>query len=270
MAPECPPETLGGQAVELLNEAKQVNYSAKPRKIPDSSLEAGASQAIVVLGMHRSGTSALCGSLREAGLYLGQVLDHSIRSNPKGLQEAPSLLYMHEDLLRTNGGSWDNPPPKPVWGKLHESVRDLFIESRKSQSIWGFKDPRTLFTLHGWLEVCPELQAAGIFRHPAAVAKSLQQRNGFSIAKGLHIWTVYNQKLLEWTDVLDLPIIEFSPVEALMRPKLYAIIKMVGLKAPYANSFYDPEIPTSEADNQLTLPEETLDLYRALQARAAA
>lgn len=239
-------------------------------EIPVDLLETTKSKAIIVLGMHRSGTSALCGSLKGAGLYLGQVLDHSIRSNPKGLQEAPSLLFMHEDLLRTNGGSWDNPPPKPVWGKLHESVRDLFIESRKNQSLWGFKDPRTLFTLHGWLEVCPELQAVGIFRHPAAVAKSLQRRNGFSIAKGLHIWTSYNQKLLDWADVLNLPIIEFSPVEAVMRPRLDAIISMIGLGERDADSFYDPAIPTSEAQNQMTLPEETRDIYHALRARALA
>lgn len=226
------------------------------------------SRAVVVLGMHRSGTSALCGSLKEAGLYLGNVLDQSILSNRKGLQEAPSILFMHEDLMRSNGGSWDNPPSTIVWGKLHESVRDLFIESRLDRPLWGFKDPRTLFTLAGWLNAWPNLQTVGIFRHPGAVASSLQQRNGFSVAKGLHIWTAYNQKLLDWSQELDLPLIEFSPDRALMQPKIDFLIAKIGLIPTSSVSFFDDKIPSSDNAKPINLPDETQDLYRALQARA--
>lgn len=241
----------------------------KSRCVPAGQIKSAHSQAVVILGMHRSGTSALSGSLRDAGLYLGEVLDKGFSSNPKGLQEPPSVLYMHEDLLRSNGGSWDNPPPRPVWGKLHESVRDLFIESRQNKSLWGFKDPRTLFTLHGWIEASPELKAVGIFRHPSAVARSLQKRNGFSIAKGLYIWTAYNEKLLQWGEVMDLPIIEFSPVADIMGPRLDAIIKTLGLNEPNT-SFYESGIPTSDGENALELPKETRDIYQALQARTLA
>jgi hypothetical protein len=59
----------------------------------------------VVLGMHRSGTSVLMGTLRDAGVHIGQVLGDSIDGNRKGLQEAPAVLYMHENLLEASGFS---------------------------------------------------------------------------------------------------------------------------------------------------------------------
>jgi len=45
-----------------------------------------------------------------------------------------------------------------------------------SSRLWGFKDPRTLLTLDGWLEALPEVSLAATFRHPLSVAGSLQER----------------------------------------------------------------------------------------------
>ena len=136
-------------------------------------------RCIVVLGMHRSGTSMLMGTLREAGLYVGDVLDKPFALNRKGLQEPPAVLYMHEHLLEANGGSWHSPPKDVQWDKMHEAIRDLFIESRTGKSLWGFKDPRTLLTLEGWKSALPNLELVGIFRHPSEVALSLKNRNDF-------------------------------------------------------------------------------------------
>ena len=110
---------------------------------------------IIVLGMHRSGTSLLAGSLHDAGVYLGHTLNTGFRLNPKGLWEAPSVLSMHENLLEKNGGSWQDPPEPPLeWGKLHPSVRDLCIDARQGHPLRGVKDPRTLLALEGWLVHC--------------------------------------------------------------------------------------------------------------------
>lgn len=94
-----------------------------------------------VLGMSRSGTSALAGSPKEAGLHLGPVLDEPIPTNQKSLQKSGALLDVHEDLLRKNGGSWCSPPRRVCWQPLHRAVRYLFIESRAAHPAWGFKHP---------------------------------------------------------------------------------------------------------------------------------
>ena len=103
-------------------------------------------RAMIVLGMHRSGTSMLAGTLEEAGLTLGDVVNQA-PDNAKGHRENLAIMSMQEDLLQRNAGSWDNPPETVSWGRLHRAVRDLFISSFRSSKVWGFKDPRTLITL---------------------------------------------------------------------------------------------------------------------------
>ena len=113
----------------------------------------GAGRCLTVLGMHRSGTSMLMGTLQEAGVYLGSVFSEGFEGNRKGLLEPRAVLFMQEDLFKANGGSWSDPPATLEWKNLHLAVRDLFVESRERQPLWGFKDPRTLFTLDAWRNV---------------------------------------------------------------------------------------------------------------------
>ena len=65
-------------------------------------------RTVVVLGMHRSGTSLLAGTLQEAGLELGEVV-HSAPHNRKGNRESISIRTLHEDLLERSGGRKRGP-----------------------------------------------------------------------------------------------------------------------------------------------------------------
>lgn len=230
-----------------------------------------AGRCLVVLGMHRSGTSVLMGTLRDAGVHIGRVLGDSIEGNRRGLQEAPAVLYMHEQLLEANGGSWREPPETVVWGELHRSVRDLFVESRAPQPLWGFKDPRTLLTLEGWLEVLPQLEPVGIFRDPLSVARSLQRRNGFPLEQGLALWAAYNRRLLAWHRRRPFPLIEFAADPARVRQGLTAVLEALGLprQAPQAGeAFFAPELRREPAA-AAPLPEALGALLEALRERAA-
>lgn len=225
------------------------------------------SQAIAVLGMHRSGTSALTGTLKEAGLYLGEVLDTGFSLNRKGLQEAPSILFMQENLLQENGGSWHQPPGAVVWGRLHESVRDLFIESRAHVPVWGFKDPRTLLTLEGWLKVLPELKCAGIFRHPAEVAASLNKRNGFDTQKGIFLWEAYNRRLLDYCERMDFPVVEFTGDDAAMQSSFSRLIGKLDLTPGTQADFYESRLRVHERPD-LPVPRSSQDIFERLRERA--
>jgi len=75
-------------------------------------------RTVIVLGMHRSGTSALAGSLEAAGLCLGEINEYS-EDNKKGNRESKSIMTLHNDLLERNGGSWDNPVPNLKWDSIH-------------------------------------------------------------------------------------------------------------------------------------------------------
>ena len=134
--------------------------------------------------MHRSGTSALAGSLEQHGLFLGHV-STSNSHNPKGNRESPEVRRLNEDVLRSSGGAWNAPPPVPSrWSADHERARRELLAEHAGRPVWGFKDPRTLLTLDGWLALVPDLELVGVFRHPMRVARSLERRNGMESGTG--------------------------------------------------------------------------------------
>ncbi|MEL6665116.1 MAG: sulfotransferase family protein [Pseudomonadota bacterium] len=227
---------------------------------------ASPSRALAILGMHRSGTSALAGTLRACGVYFGDVLDQGIKHNPKGLQEAPSVLFMQEDLLNKSGGAWHDPPAQIEWQPLHKSVRDLFIESRVGRPYWAFKDPRTLLTLEGWIDVLPDLECVGIFRHPAEVAMSIHVRNGFPLEKCAEIWRAYNSRLLHFHHTRGIPIIEFVGDQATMEASLRSVIERLGLIVPSASEgFYDARMKHQDRP-EVPLTDDIRDLYQDLRS----
>ena len=225
------------------------------------------STAIAILGMHRSGTSALAGTLKESGVYLGRVLDTGIALNPKGLQEPAAVLYMHENLLEANGGRWHEPPDKVVWQPLHRAVRDLFIESRMDVPLWGFKDPRTLLVLDGWLQVLPGLQCVGTFRHPAEVAASIHQRNGFSLEKCFGLWETYNRQLLAWQQRLQFPVIEFVADPQVMDRAYRGAVARLGLADRQSSDFFEASHRHHDV-SAAQAPQSSLQLLDALRSVA--
>jgi hypothetical protein len=228
---------------------------------------------VLILGMHRSGTSMLAGTLAAAGVELGRVLDAPFPLNPTGLQEPEALIWMHENLLEANGGAWHDPPARVVWGRLHRAVRDLFIEARGTRPLWGFKEPRTLLVAEGWTAVLPDWTAVGIFRHPAEVAASLADRNGFAPEKGFALWAAYNRRLLALQRAHGFPLIEFSADPARMQAGLDLALDFLGL-AGRAARLYDARLPRHRtgqtAASEEAMPEEARALLDALRAAAGA
>lgn len=227
-------------------------------------------RCVMILGMHRSGTSALAGSLREAGLYMGDVLDGGFALNPKGLQEPESIIFMHEDLLRANGGAWHDPPAQIEWRRLHSSVRRLFIESRRGHGVWGFKEPRTLLVAEAWIEDLPDWTGVGIFRDPREVAVSIHRRNGFPVEKGLRLWQTYNARLLDLHRRHGVALMEFTTSASQMRAGIARLAAHAGLHPPEHPAFYDATIPRSTpADAAIDLPADIAALLEALRTAAA-
>ncbi len=187
--------------------------------------------ALLILGMHRSGTSCLAGSLEEAGLYLGEV-NTAAPHNAKGNRESRAIMDLHDDLLRTNGGNWDAPPPNVVWSAEHRARRDAIIATYPPDRIWGFKDPRALLTLPGWLEVLPSTGFVGTFRHPLAVAASLYARNQIPLEKSLALWETYNRQLLDYQRQFAFPLVSFDWPPERYRERLTAIALALHLTIP--------------------------------------
>lgn len=160
---------------------------------------------LLILGMHRSGTSCLAGSLQELGLYLGNVYEQNPH-NKKGNRENQLVMDLNDAVLAHNDASWDKAPPlhKPLsWTTALVSQRDNLLAALtqagvlNKHQLCGFKDPRTLLTLPFWQDgLGSNLQWIGTFRHPLRVAKSLNARSGMPLEQGVSLWLSYNERLL--------------------------------------------------------------------------
>jgi len=226
---------------------------------------------ILILGMHRSGTSCLAGQLEEAGVWLGEVRRAS-QHNAKGNRENPAIWTLNEAVLRANGAAWDRPPGKPVhWSAAQRAERDRILAQFPSGRVWGFKDPRTLFTLDGWREALPDARLIGTLRHPLAVARSLKARGQVPVNQGLTLWTAYNRRLLDLVHSEAVPIVSFDQSADDYKADTGKLINELGLELPSGQaSFFDDALRHHNIIGEGNLSPETTAIYTALQEMAAA
>lgn len=165
--------------------------------------------AVLVLGMVRSGTSAITRLLGLLGVELGaedRLLGPVEDVNPKGYYEHRRIVRLNAELLKRMGGSWREPPPLPVgWQRdpalddLRERARELLAVDFAGAQVWGFKDPRTALTLPFWDELVGEASYVVCHRRPLDSARSLQRRNGIELDDGVALWTRYTASALAHT-----------------------------------------------------------------------
>lgn len=223
---------------------------------------------LLILGMHRSGTSFLAGSLQAAGLALDGASEWD-RHNRRGNRERRDLMEFHEAMLARRGHSWKAPPEGPVaWTDAERAeARALTDGAGAAGRPWGFKDPRTLLMAEGWLELFPRARLIGIVRHPGPVARSLGARSKMGEAESLALWAAYNRRLVALHDRRPFPILRFDRPEPELRARLDAVLPGLGL-APPAEPFFDPELRHHEAAEEPADP-SVAQLWADLLSREA-
>ena len=155
---------------------------------------------VIVLGMHRSGTSALCGALNLLGVDFGDHLMPGSEANEKGYWEHPEIRRLHDQLLSSFGSSWDDDRCFPAaWAECWRAkeiqtsllvvLRDLF---RTAPCLAGVKDPRMCRLMPLWFPIFETLGIEPCFilivRHPWEVAQSLAKRDGIDRTKSHLLW----------------------------------------------------------------------------------
>ncbi len=230
------------------------------------------SNCLIVVGMHRSGTSCLIGNLQRAGLYLGKVAEWN-KYNIKGNRENKKIVQLNESILSFNGGSWLDPPSNVSWVQLHIRRRNriVFRFSLVKDRCWGFKDPRALFLLPFWEERIDHIQLVGTFRHPLTVAMSLYHRNRIPLENGLKMWQRYNMQLYNLLKENEFPLISFDVSLEEYIFSISRVIKNVGLDIYKFNNqqhFYDNSLihHTSNGGDGDSISRELLVLYDKLNS----
>jgi hypothetical protein len=159
---------------------------------------------VVVMGMHRSGTSAVTGAIGALGFSLVDAGDRLSphESNPEH-GESLSVLKHNDEILAHFGGTWDAPPRLPEGWESDQGLPDRRTASGLLATAYPhggpsvFKDPRVCLLLPYWREVLGvPIATVLVWRSPLAVARSLRRRDGSAIPYGVALWERYNRSAI--------------------------------------------------------------------------
>jgi O-antigen biosynthesis protein len=142
-----------------------------------------AHSPLIVVGMHRSGTSFVASLLHAAGLDMGSRLMPAARSNERGHFENMDFVEFHMRELRLSGhddSGWSAPQSLLLPEEAASEAREI-VQTNARSSAWGWKDPRTTLFLDFWSSVVPDANYLYIFREPSEVIDSLYRRGDESI-----------------------------------------------------------------------------------------
>ena len=228
-----------------------------------------ADRMIVVLGMHRSGTSALAGMLCVAGYDPPEDQMPADANNPKGYWESMGLYGLNDQLLDQLGSSWQGCHPLPAgWENQDPAVRwrdqllDHFGRVFAGSACPVIKDPRFCILLPGlapWLE-SDRLQCSVLIpvRHPLEVASSLQTRDGIGITACIQLWLAHLFAAERLTRRYRRCLISFEQLLARPSVVLDRVTSMVGsshaAQFSEASEFVDAGLRHQDASRLLRSP----------------
>ncbi len=166
---------------------------------------------VIVLGMHRSGTSLAAEIAYQWGAHVDtSLLIEPNDGNPRGYWEHRALVKLNDDLLSAVHSSWKVPPTEEGRKRLARLAKRGFLRRRAhkllatlnaNQTIWLWKDPRLSILLPFWKEIWGRVVYLVPLRDPMAIASSLCARRDFSMPSALLLWQKYMSTLISDEDV---------------------------------------------------------------------
>ena len=231
---------------------------SRPKVIPQSSVSPANRPGVIVLGMHRSGTSVIGGLMNKMGLETGGPLIGAAQDNAKGFFERIDVVLQNDYLFKNQNVHYSFNTHK------YDSMRGLrdilsnqeskfFAEGRRALKFlnnernypWMLKDPRLCITLRTWLPLLNFVPAVLFaYRNPYDVALSMHTRETehFPIQRGLKLWYIYNKRAIKQSH--DLCRVVTSHKKVLTDPsnemaKIFDGLRSCGVQVPHLVSESD-------------------------------
>jgi hypothetical protein len=177
-------------------------------------------RAIVVLGVYRSGTSALTRALNLCGALLPEsVHSPQMGLNPTGFWETEDVTDLDSRLMEQLGGKWNRvdfalPDEGHVIDEFLDDARAILREIYHDAPLILIKDPRICALGPAWHRA---LTGHGYrpgyvvsVRHPLEVARSLRAGGGSSLQAGLSLWGAFMDHVEEFVAAVDAPVLHTS------------------------------------------------------------
>lgn len=210
-------------------------------------------QAVLVLGMHRSGTSALSGMLSALGVRPPKSLMVPTKDNPKGYWESTVLMRFNDEVLASAGSKWNDWDRfNPQW--LQSSVAETFAERLPGllekeygdASMMLVKDPRICRILPLWTRVLKaidvDIKIVLPLRHPHEVAQSLEARDGYGQSLSYLIWLRNVLEAEQASRGLSRSFVHYSQLVQDWRGQMNRISSELGITWPKWSGMVESEI----------------------------
>lgn len=181
----------------------------------------GRVKTVVVLGMHRSGTSLIAGILQKLGVDMGKKQLGPHFSNPLGHFENIDFIKMDDKILAHAGGEWDNPPSikkieKLNSEKLKQKIRKTI--SKNQNTLWGWKVPTTSLTILHYMPYLKNPYFILCERDEQKIIDSFVNRDGLSEKRVKKMTEVYNKALQHFLLNNKYPILHLKYEELIRNP----------------------------------------------------
>ena len=193
---------------------------------------------VFVIGVHRSGTSAVTRAINLLGADLGgKLLEAQQGVNDLGFWESQEVVDLNEEILSSLGGSWydfrlidEGVFQKKYMQVYVKKAKEILEKNFSGKKVCVIKDPRFCRLYPLWKQAVDELNwrrsVVLVTRNPLEVVESLSKRDGFSKGVSALLWTTYTFSMLMLTSgeqrlSLDYDFFMNRPHEALKRLKAY-------------------------------------------------
>jgi hypothetical protein len=174
-------------------------------------------RGVMVVGMHRSGTSAVTRVVNLLGVPLGRADDiYSAKDNPSGHWESRRLCALDNMILRVFGGFDMAMPPMPhSWLESRRAVHLRRVMQATFENVyqgerWLWKDPRICLTLPLWRQVLNDFCVVFVVRDADPVMRSLHRRDGFPLFYCYALWDDYNRRAAAALSGLPVVTVDFD------------------------------------------------------------
>ncbi len=223
---------------------------------------------IMILGMHRSGTSTVAGVLHMNKVVMGTYQNfwpRPLKQNPKGFYENYDFRKINDDLLNQSGYDVKSYiadiPTINIINNLSNRMEKLIQESNSLYPYWGWKDPRTCLTASHWanainsLGLGDTLKIIFMVRKASSVSRSLNKRNKLAFENGMDLWKSYTERALKFCQDYKFPTFYCSFEQLLNNPNKIcnSLFEFIGKDWDHdiVEKFIDSKISTSEKGKEI-------------------
>lgn len=189
---------------------------------------------VIVLGMHRSGTSMTAEIVKRMGVHMGDRLLGGQRvDNPGGHCEDLDFLGINKQVLDLAGGDWRNVPAQKAIRVAFEQKRgeiaELIAQKAAHGRDWGWKDPRTAVMARCYLDLMAEIGIGDIRivwtqRRSGDIVQSLIRRNGGKAREWALLAARYTEDIHAALARVRYPVYVVNYEQATNRKRAHAVV----------------------------------------------